>query len=101
MGIMKIKRTHLTEQLVKLCLSLREFGFINLVIIDQDFKIRYNLELSIKLKEKLEELGYRNVTTVLNEKGAVQVNGLIHDTTYTLTETQTVGTTVKADWGRT
>ncbi len=43
---------------------------------------------SIKLKEKLEELGYRNVTAILDEKGAVQVNGLLHDTTYTLTETR-------------
>ena len=43
---------------------------------------------SIKLKGKLEELGYRNVTAVLDEKGAVQINGLLHDTTYTLTETR-------------
>lgn len=43
---------------------------------------------SIKLNEKLEEMGYRNVTAVLDEKGAVQVNGLLHDTTYTLTETR-------------
>ncbi len=43
---------------------------------------------SIRLKEKLEELGYCNVTVILNEKGAVQVNGLLHDTTYTLTETR-------------
>lgn len=43
---------------------------------------------SIRLKEKLEELGYRNVTAILDEKGAVQVNGLLHDTTYTLTETR-------------
>lgn len=43
---------------------------------------------SIRLKEKLEELGYCNVTVILDEKGAVQVNGLLHDTTYTLTETR-------------
>ena len=43
---------------------------------------------SIRLKEKLEGLGYCNVTVILNEKGAVQVNGLLHDTTYTLTETR-------------
>ena len=41
---------------------------------------------SIRLKEKLEELGYCNVTAILDEKGAVQVNGLLHDTTYILTE---------------
>ncbi len=33
-------------------------------------------------------MGYRNVTAVLDEKGAVQINGLLHDTTYTLTETR-------------
>lgn len=43
---------------------------------------------SIKWNEKLEELGYCNATAVLDEKGAVQVNGLLHDTTYTLTETR-------------
>lgn len=43
---------------------------------------------SIKLNEKLKEMGYRNVTAVLDEKGAVQINGLLHDTTYTLTETR-------------
>lgn len=43
---------------------------------------------SIKLNEKLEEMGCRNVTAVLDEKGAVQINGLLHDTTYTLTETR-------------
>lgn len=43
---------------------------------------------SIKLNEKLEEMGYRNVTAVLDGKGAVQINGLLHDTTYTLTETR-------------
>lgn len=36
---------------------------------------------SIKLNEKLEEMGYRNVTAVLDEKEAVQINGLLHDTT--------------------
>lgn len=41
---------------------------------------------SIRLNEKLEEMGYRNVTAVLDEEGAVQVNGLLHDTAYTLTE---------------
>ena len=45
-------------------------------------------EDSIKLNEKLKEMGYRNVTAVLDEKGAVQINGLLHDTTYTLTETR-------------
>lgn len=43
---------------------------------------------SIKLNEELKEMGYRNVTAVLDEKGAVQINGLLHDTTYTLTETR-------------
>lgn len=52
---------------------------------------------SIKLNEKLEELGYRNVTATLNEVGAVQVNGLLHDTTYTLTETRPADGFVTAD----
>lgn len=52
---------------------------------------------SIKLNEKLESMGYRNVTAVLDEKGAVQVNGLLHDTTYTLTETRPADGFVTAD----
>ncbi len=52
---------------------------------------------SIKLKEKLEEMGYHNVTAVLDEKGAVQVNGLLHDTDYTLTETRPADGFVTAD----
>ena len=32
-------RTHSPEQLVKLRSSLREFGFINPVIIDRDFNV--------------------------------------------------------------
>lgn len=43
---------------------------------------------SIVLNDKLEGMGYRNVTAVLDEKGALQVSGLFHDTTYTLTETR-------------
>lgn len=52
---------------------------------------------SIKLNEKLEGMGYRNVTAVLNEAGAVQINGLLHDTTYTLTETRPADGFVTAD----
>lgn len=52
---------------------------------------------SIRLKEKLEELGYCNVTAILDEKGAVQVNGLLHDTTYTLTEIRPADGFVTAD----
>ena len=52
---------------------------------------------SIKLNEKLEDMGYRNVTAVLDEKGAVQINGLFHDTTYTLTETRPADGFVTAD----
>lgn len=52
---------------------------------------------SIRLNEKLESMGYRNVTAVLNEKGAVQVNGLLHDTVYTLTETRPADGFVTAD----
>ena len=52
---------------------------------------------SIKLNEKLEEMGYCNVTASLDEKGAVQVNGLLHDTTYTLTEIRPADGFVTAD----
>lgn len=43
---------------------------------------------SIVLNDRLESMGYRNVTAVPDEKGAVQINGLLHDTIYTLTETR-------------
>lgn len=52
---------------------------------------------SIKLNEKLEDMGYRNVTAILDEKGAVQVNGLLHDTTYTLTEIRPADGFITAD----
>ena len=52
---------------------------------------------SIRLNEKLEEMGYRNVTAVLNEIGSVQVNGLLHDIIYTLTETRPADGFVTAD----
>ena len=32
-------RTHSPEQITKLCSSLREFGFVNPVIIDRDFNV--------------------------------------------------------------
>ena len=52
---------------------------------------------SIVLNDKLEGMGYRNVTAVLDEKGALQVSGLFHDTTYTLTETRPADGYVTAD----
>ncbi len=52
---------------------------------------------SIVLNESLEGMGYRNVTAVLDEKGAVQISGLFHDTTYTLTETRPADGYVTAD----
>lgn len=52
---------------------------------------------SIMLNDKLESMGYRNVTAVLDEKGAVQINGLFHDTTYTLTEIRPADGFVTAD----
>lgn len=52
---------------------------------------------SIKLNEKLESMGYCNVTAVLDEKGSVQVNGLFHDITYMLTETRPADGFVTAD----
>ncbi len=52
---------------------------------------------SIVLDDKLETMGYRNVTAVLEEKGAMQINGLFHGTTYTLTETRPADGYVTAD----
>lgn len=52
---------------------------------------------SIRLNEKLEDMGYRNVTALLDEKEAVQVNGLLHDKAYTLTETRPADGFVTAD----
>lgn len=52
---------------------------------------------SIKLNEKLESMGYCNVSAVLDEKGSVQVNGLFHDITYMLTETRPADGFVTAD----
>ena len=52
---------------------------------------------SIVLHDGLEGMGYRNVTAVLDEKGALQINGLFHDTTYTLTETRPADGFVTAD----
>lgn len=43
---------------------------------------------SVKLNDALESMGYRNLSTSLNEDGSLQVNGLFHDVIYTLTETR-------------
>ncbi|MBR1865739.1 MAG: hypothetical protein IJ801_04460 [Lachnospiraceae bacterium] len=43
---------------------------------------------TIVLSEQLGTLGYRNVAAYLDEKGNMQVSGLFHDVTYTLTETR-------------
>lgn len=52
---------------------------------------------SIVLNDKLEGMGYRNVTAVLDEKGAIKVSGLFRDTIYTLTETRPADGYVTAD----
>lgn len=52
---------------------------------------------SIQLNEKLDCWGYRNVTANLDEKGSLRINGLFHDTTYTLTETRPADGYVTAD----
>lgn len=52
---------------------------------------------SIVLNDKLETTGYRNVSAVLDEKGAMQINGLFHDMTYTLTETRPANGYATAD----
>lgn len=43
---------------------------------------------SVVLNEKLGELGYRNVAAYFDEKGNLKVDGMLHDVTYTLTETR-------------
>ena len=52
---------------------------------------------SIVLNDRLESMGYHNVTAVLDEKGEVQIKGLFHDTTYMLTETRPADGFVTAD----
>lgn len=52
---------------------------------------------SVVWNEKLESMGYRNVRATVDEKGSLQINGLLHDTTYTLTETRPVDGYVTAD----
>lgn len=52
---------------------------------------------SIVTNENLEAMDYRNVTASLNEQGSLQINGLLHDTTYVLTETRPADGYVTAD----
>ena len=52
---------------------------------------------SVVWNEKLESMGYRNVRATVDEKGSLQINGLLHDTTYTLTETRPADGYVTAD----
>lgn len=52
---------------------------------------------TIVLSDKLGSLGYRNVAAYLDEKGNLQVSGLIHDMKYTLTETRPADGFVTSD----
>lgn len=52
---------------------------------------------TIVLSDKLGSLGYRNVSAYLDEKGNLQVSGLFHDVTYTLTETRPADGCVTSD----
>ena len=52
---------------------------------------------TIVLSDKLGSLGYRNVAAYLDEKGDLQVSGLIHDMKYTLTETRPADGYVTSD----
>lgn len=52
---------------------------------------------SIQLNEKLASMGYRNVLADVDEKGSLKINGLLHDTTYVLTETRPADGYVTAD----
>ncbi len=52
---------------------------------------------SIQLNEKLDTMGYCNVSVTLDEKGNLQINGLLHDTTYVLIENRPADGFVTAD----
>lgn len=52
---------------------------------------------SIVINDSLETMDYRNVTASVNENGSLQINGLLHDTTYVLTETRPADGYVTAD----
>ncbi len=52
---------------------------------------------SIQLNEKLASMGYRNIFAEVDEKGSLKINGLLHDTTYVLTETRPADGYVTAD----
>ncbi|MCM1245289.1 MAG: SpaA isopeptide-forming pilin-related protein [Roseburia sp.] len=52
---------------------------------------------SITVNDRLEDMGYRHVDARLDEKGAMQIKGLLHDTDYTLTETRPADGFVTAD----
>ena len=41
---------------------------------------------SVVITEKAEELGYKNLSAFIDEKGNIIVNGLLHDMEYTLSE---------------
>lgn len=52
---------------------------------------------SIRPNGRLETMGYRNVSAALDEKGNLQIRGLLHDEGYTLTETRPADGYVTAD----
>lgn len=52
---------------------------------------------SIIVNDKLDSMDYCNFSVFLDENGAAQINGLLHDKTYTLTETRPSDGFVTAD----
>lgn len=52
---------------------------------------------SIRTNGRLEAMGYRSVSAVLDGKGNLQIKGLLHDEGYTLTETRPADGYVTAD----
>lgn len=70
--------------------SSTELPNCNLVVTDKDGNeivswVSGNAE-SVVITEKAEELGYKNLSASIDEKGNIVVNGLLHDMEYTLTE---------------
>lgn len=72
--------------------SSTELPNCHLVVTDKDNNeivswVSGNAE-SVAITEKAEELGYKNLSASIDEKGNIVVNGLLHDMEYTLSETK-------------
>lgn len=86
-----MKNTQTEVEIDKMIIaSSTELPNCNLVVTDKDNNeivswVSGNAE-SVAITEKAEELGYKNLSASIDEKGNIVVNGLLHDMEYTLTE---------------